>query len=330
MKIFLDLDKYVGNVPSPVIPLGNFDGIHMGHQEIFRVLRREAADCGGTTIVVTFHPHPLKVLCPERSPRLITSFTEKIELIRSCGIDILVCVAFTREFAKWEPDRFVDEILAKKLAVSKVLVGEDFRFGKDRKGDLIYLKKAGIRHGFSVRRIKPVKITGREASSTRIRYCIQKGLIRESSALLGRPYQISGVVQHGDQRGRELGFPTANIQSEAELLPPNGAYAVWVTLGNRTIPGIANLGVRPTFSGDRLCIEVHLFDFNEDIYTETLKIHFVEWLREERAFPGVRELVQQIKNDAGKAREVLRDSQILSQTLAEKNPPSRFLDHLER
>ncbi len=306
MKVHFKLEKLNESVPNPIITLGNFDGVHLGHQEIFRVLREEADACSGTTVVVTFEPHPLKVLCPERAPRLITTLEEKIQRIRSCGMDRLLCVPFTQEFATWAPGRFVEEILVGKLFARKVLVGEDFRFGKDRKGDLVYLRKAGTRHGFSVRKIKPVRVSGREASSTRVRYSVLKGLIRESSELLGRPYHISGIVEEGEKRGRELGFPTANLRSEAELLPPNGVYAVRAILGRKRFAAVANLGTKPTFAGSRFCIEVHLFDFNRDIYGEPMRIQFVDWIREERTFSGARDLVHQIQEDAQKAREALK------------------------
>jgi len=305
MEIFYRLDDIQEPFRNPVVTLGNFDGVHLGHQEIFRVLRSDAKECAGTTVVVTFQPHPLKVLCPERAPRLITTLDEKIERIRGCGVDVLLFIPFTKAFAAWDPGRFVEEILVRKLAASKVLVGEDFRFGKDRQGDLPYLRKAGTQHGFTVRKIKPVRVYGREASSTRIRYCVQKGLIRESSELLGRPYDISGTVEEGEKRGREIGFPTANLRTDAELLPPNGVYAVQVTLGADRLPGVASLGTKPTFAGTRFCIEVHLFDFQRDIYGEPIRIHFLEWIREERTFAGVRPLVAQIREDVKKAREIL-------------------------
>ena len=309
MKLFFDLESYSESFPRPVVTLGNFDGVHVGHQEIFRVLREEADALGGPTVVVTFHPHPLKILCPERAPRLITRLEEKIELVRACGNDVLLCLPFTRAFSTWGPDRFVGEILAGKLAASRVLIGEDFRFGRDRKGDMDTLRAAGTRYGFTVRSIPPVRITGREASSTRIRYCIQKGLIRESTALLGRLYTVSGVVEHGDRRGRELGFPTANVRTDAELLPPNGVYAVWVFLDDRVpLPGVASLGTKPTFAGKRFCVEVHLFDFAEDIYGTPLRVSFVEWLREERTFEGFHALAREIELDALKARRILAGS----------------------
>jgi len=308
MNVFFDLVTFQERVPNPIVTLGNFDGVHLGHQEIFRVLRAEADVCGGTTVVVTFQPHPLKVLCPERAPRLITDLEEKIELIRACGIDLLLCIPFTRTFANWEPDRFVEEILAGKLAARRILVGEDFRYGRDRKGDLETLRSAGKRYGFTVRYIPPVRITGREASSTRVRYCIQKGLIRESTAMLGRFYHISGVVEHGEHRGRELGFPTANLRTDAELLPPNGVYAVWATLDARHLPGVASLGTKPTFAGRRFCIEAHLFGFRENIYDAPLQLSFVEWIREERTFSDVPGLVSQIRHDASQARKILADA----------------------
>ena len=310
MQTHFDPGSLTASYPNPVITLGNFDGVHLGHQEIFRRLCREASENQGTSVVVTFYPHPLKVLCPERAPLLITTLSERIERVEACGIDVLLSVPFTRAFSQWTPNRFIREILVDKLGAAKILVGEDFRFGQDRKGNLDSLRRAGKKYGFSVRRIQPVKVYGREASSTRVRYSVQKGMIREATAVLGRPFCFAGVVEEGDRRGRELGFPTANLHTEAELLPPHGVYAVWVTMGDRTLPGVANLGTKPTFSGSRFAVEVHLFDFSEDIYGEPMAVHFVEWIREERTFPNADVLVQQMNVDVRKAQQVLRETRL--------------------
>ncbi len=308
MKVFFDLKDYSESFPNPVVTLGNFDGVHIGHQKIFETLAKEALSCQGTTVVVTFFPHPLKVLYPERSPLLLTTLDERIQLIRSCGNDVLVCVPFTEEFADWSAERFVREILVERLRAKKVLVGEDFRFGKDRRGDVTFLKKCGGEQGFSVRRVGPVKVHGREASSTRIRYFIQKGLIRESTSMLGRPHSLQGTVVEGEKRGKSLGFPTANLHTEAELLPPNGVYAVWVTLENAyRMPAVANLGTNPTFAGAHFSLEVHIFDFAEDIYGKPMKVELVEWIRQEQTFPNANALVDQIQEDVRRAWQILEN-----------------------
>jgi len=305
MKVYHDLKECCDSLPYPVVTLGNFDGIHRGHQEIFRILRQEAGANRGTALVITFFPHPLKVLHPDRAPRLITNLEDRIELMECCGIDRVLCLPFNEEFAGWDAERFVREILVQKLGIKKVLVGEDFRFGKNREGGINFLKKRGEPYGYTVRKIEPVQVDGMEISSTRIRQSIQEGRIRESTAMLGRPYNISGTVVTGDKRGRTLGYPTANLATEAELLPPNGVYAVRVVLGKERRPGVASLGIKPTFSGKQYSIEAHIFDFDQDIYGKPLRMEFIERIREERSFPDAHALVEQINRDAEQARQIL-------------------------
>ncbi len=305
MKVYHDLKEYGESLPYPVVTMGNFDGIHRGHQEIFRTLRQEAEAHGGTTLVITFFPHPLKVLHPDHAPRLITNLKERIKLMEGCGIDCVICLPFDEEFAGWDAERFVREILVGKIGARKVLVGEDFRFGRNREGDIAFLQARGRPFGYTVRKIKPVQVDGMEVSSTRIRQLIQKGRVRDSAALLGRPYDISGTVVTGEKRGRTLGFPTANLATEAELLPPNGVYAVRVALGKEQRPGVASLGVKPTFSGKRFSIEAHIFDFDRDIYGESIRMEFIEWIRDEKSFPDARALAEQIDRDAKQARHIL-------------------------
>jgi len=305
MKVYYDLKECEESLPYPVVTLGNFDGIHRGHQEIFRMLRLEAEANNGTALVITFFPHPLKVLHPDRAPRLITNLQDRVELMECCGIDRVLCLPFNEEFAGWDAERFVREILVQKLGIKRVLVGEDFRFGKDREGGTNFLTKRGQPYGYTVRKIDPVRVDGLEISSTRIRQSIQEGRIRESNAMLGRPYNISGTVVTGDKRGRTLGYPTANLGTEAELLPPNGVYAVRVVLGEDRLPGVASLGIKPTFAGRQYSIEAHIFDFDQDIYGQSLRLEFVERIREEKSFPGPDALVEQIHLDAQQARRIL-------------------------
>jgi riboflavin kinase/FMN adenylyltransferase len=305
MKVYYDLKECEESLPYPVVTLGNFDGIHRGHQEIFRMLRQEAEANHGTALVITFFPHPLKVLHPARAPRLITNIQDRVELMECCGIDHVLCLPFNEEFAGWDAERFVREILVRKLGIKRVLVGEDFRFGKNREGGLNFLRKHGEPFGYTVRKIEPVQVDGMEISSTRIRQSIQEGLIRESNAMLGRPYNISGTVVEGDKRGRTLGYPTANLATEAELIPPNGVYAVRVVLGEERLPGVASLGIKPTFAGQQYSIEAHIFDFDREIYGKSLRMEFVERIREEKSFPDPHALVEQINRDAQQARKIL-------------------------
>jgi len=188
-----------------------------------------------------------------------------------------------------------------------VLVGQDARFGKDREGDIDFLRKSAKRFHFSVREIEPVQVRGMETSSTKIRRCVEKGELRQSAAMLGRLYGITGTVCEGDKRGKSLGFPTANLSTDAELLPPNGVYAVWSTVGDTVMPGVANLGVKPTFSGKQFSIEVHLFDFDENIYGESIRMDFVERIREERTFPNAQALIDEMNKDSQKAKEILQE-----------------------
>lgn len=308
MKVYYDLKEYCDPLPYPVVTLGNFDGIHRGHQEIFRILRQEAEANHGTALVITFFPHPLKVLHPDRAPRLITNIQDRVELMECCGIDHVLCLPFNQEFAGWDAERFVREILARKLGIKRVLVGEDFRFGKNREGGVNFLRKHGDAFGYTVRKIEPVRIDGMEISSTRIRQSIQEGRIRESNAMLGRSYNISGTVVTGDKRGRTLGYPTANLATEAELIPPNGVYAVRVVLGEERKSGVASLGIKPTFSGKQYSIEAHIFDFDQDIYGRFLRMEFIERIREEKSFPDAHALVAQIDRDAEQARQILEQA----------------------
>ncbi len=305
MKAYYALEEMREPLPRPVVTMGNFDGIHRGHQQIFRALRKEAEAHRGTALVITFFPHPLKVLHPERAPRLITNIQDRIELMECHGIDAVLCLPFDQEFAAWEAERFVREILVERLGTKKVLVGEDFRFGRNREGGIRFLTKRGGAFGYEVQRVDPVRVGGLEVSSTRIRQSILEGRIRASAEMLGRPYTIKGKVVTGEKRGRDLGYPTANLETDAELIPPNGVYAARVVLGRERLPGVASLGVKPTFSGKKHSMEVHIFDFDRDIYGEPLRMEFIEWIREEKSFPDPRSLVEQIDRDAAQARRIL-------------------------
>ncbi len=307
MKVFYGLNDIQESLPNPVITIGNFDGVHLGHQKIFQDLKNEAKKIHGTDIIITFFPHPLKVLFPDKAPHLITTLDERLRLIRACGNEVIVCIPFTRAFSNLSAERFVQEILVEKFGVQEVLVGQDARFGKDREGDIDFLRKSAKRFHFSVREIEPVQVRGMETSSTKIRRCVETGELRQSAAMLGRLYGITGTVCEGDKRGKSLGFPTANLSTDAELLPPNGVYAVWSTVGDTVMPGVANLGVKPTFSGKQFSIEVHLFDFDENIYGESIRMDFVERIREERTFPNAQALIDEMNKDSQKAKEILQE-----------------------
>ncbi len=302
MKVIHNLTEYPSSLRNTVATLGNFDGVHRGHQKIFQALLDEAATRSAQALVVTFFPHPLKVLAPARAPRAITTLEERLRLVEACGVPLVLCLPFTVELARVAPADFVRDTLVDGLGVRMILVGEDFRFGRNREGDIHLLRRMGKEFGFDVRMIRPLRIGGEQVSSTRIRQLIQEGRVRESAQLLGRYYGFAGTVVRGDGRGRTLGIPTANLQTDSELLPPKGVYAVLTRLGDRRLPGVANLGTKPTFSGQSFAIEVHLFDFDEDLYGHSLRVEFVERLRDERRFESVQGLMEQMGRDLLEAR----------------------------
>jgi len=291
--------------PHPVVTLGNFDGIHLGHQAILRRVVQEARARQGTALVLTFHPHPLKILRPNQPFSLILSLREKLRLFAEQGIQGAILQHFTSSFSRLTPTEFVQQYLVEAIGVEKIIVGHNVSFGRNRAGRADTLEQLGREYGFDVEIVGPVLIAGREVSSTTVRTFLSAGEMREVTHLLGRPYTVSGRVEKGFQRGRGLGFPTANLRPRADVLLPNGVYAVIVIVGDQEISGVANVGINPTFGGNKRTIETHLFDFSADLYGQRLRVGFVERLRGERKFPSVQELVRQIQEDASRARALL-------------------------
>lgn len=291
--------------PHPVVSLGNFDGVHLGHQAILKRSVQEAQARQGTALVMTFHPHPLAVLRPDQPPALILSLREKLCLFATLGIQGVLLQRFTPQFSRLTAEEFVKGYLVEAIGVEKVIVGHNVSFGHKRTGRADVLERLGRIYGFAVETIGPVQVDGREVSSTEVRTLLSQGDMRTVKSLLGRHYTVSGWVEKGFQRGRGLGFPTANLRPRADLLLPNGVYAVVVEVGEQQVPGVANVGVNPTFGGNRKTIEAHLFDFSADLYGQRLRVGFIERLREERKFPSVQELVRQIQEDANRARVLL-------------------------
>jgi riboflavin kinase/FMN adenylyltransferase len=289
----------------PVVSLGNFDGVHIGHQAILRRLLQEATARQGTALVLTFHPHPLVVLRPDRPIALIVGLREKLALFAAAGVQKVILQRFTLPFARLTPAEFVQRYLVEAIGAEKVIVGHNVNFGRNREGRAETLQLLGQAHGFEVEIVGPVTVGAQEVSSTAVRTLLSTGQMREVERLLGRPYAVSGRVEKGFQRGRGIGFPTANLRPRAGLLLPNGVYAVRVEVGGQQVPGVANVGVKPTFGDHKRTIEAHLFDFSADLYGQRLCVEFVEHLRGERKFPSVQELVQQIQEDAQRARAVL-------------------------
>jgi riboflavin kinase/FMN adenylyltransferase len=305
MDVITDLAVYPKMLALPIMTIGNFDGVHLGHQLIFRTLRQRAREIGGTSLVLTFDPHPLKVLAPERCPALITPTAKKLSIIERCGLDVIVCLPFTRTLADLSPAAFVEQVLVRTIGIREIYVGYNFAFGKGRQGSIALLKELGQDHGFLVHTIEPVAIEGRVVSSSMIRQWIQQGSVDEAALLLGRFYSITGTVVEGYRKGRELGFPTANVHATDELIPGRGVYAVMVDWQGRPYEGVANIGFNPTFGRTQLSVEIHLLNFAEQLYGETVAVSFVKKIRDEQAFPSVADLVKQIGQDVEAAHTLL-------------------------
>ncbi len=307
MEIIRKEKEFKRSFKNPVLTIGNFDGVHVGHQRIFQLVKEKAKEIGGESIVYTFEPHPVEVLAPERRPLWITTLDEKLRLIEEQGIDATILANFTLKFASQIPEEFVRNILYDQIKVRQVFVGHDFTFGKDRRGNIALLKELGQKLGFTAEVVEAVRVGGTVVSSTRIREFVQKGEMEEAAKLLGRHYLLTGKVIHGHGRGsKKLGFPTANLKTTGVLFPKPGIYAVWAIYEGKRYDGVANLGWNPTFHDQKFSFEVHILHFNQEIYGEPLRVEFVERLRDEVTFRGPEELVAQIKKDISRARNILK------------------------
>lgn len=293
------------------LTIGNFDGVHLGHREIFRRVVNRAREMDGPAVVYTFVPHPLKFLAPGRAPKLICTQREKEVLIKASCIEVLICAPFDQRTADLLAHRFVREILVDKVGMRHLVIGYDYLFGKGREGNAELLQRMGAHLGFSVEVLGPISGGGPIYSSTRIRQMIAEGQVREVVELLGRNFSLEGHVVHGFKRGQKLGFPTANLQTDKELLPKPGVYAVKVKRGSEVIDGVLNIGHNPTFQVAGLSIEVHLFDFDDQLYGEDLRVFFVERLRDEMAFSDPAQLVQAVFRDIQRARDILGRAEIV-------------------
>jgi riboflavin kinase / FMN adenylyltransferase len=290
---------------KPVLALGNFDGLHRGHTKIIDRVRRVAAERGATSLVLTFDPHPPRIVRPDKAPALLMTLEQKLEALEKSGVQGVAIVRFTAELSRWEPETFVKTVLVDWLRVGEVWVGADFLFGRDRSGNFSLLRALGVHYGFRAEKIDPVRYKDFVVSSTRVRRLVSEGRVDEAGALLGHHVFIDGVVVKGAGRGRELGVPTANLETTNELLPPDGVYATTVTIDGVVHAGVTNIGVRPTFADvARTTIEVHLLDAERDLYGRTLRLGFVQRLRDERRFPDVDALKAQIDLDVRRARRL--------------------------
>jgi riboflavin kinase/FMN adenylyltransferase len=311
MRIIHDLTELTTVPRHTVATIGNFDGVHLGHRAIFRRVVAEARQAQGTATVITFNPHPLKLLAPERAPLLIDTYAERERLIAASRIDLLVCLPFTAALATLPATTFVTEILLRALGLKHLIVGYDYAFGRDRQGDAIFLQDCGERYGFTVEVLPPIKQNQDVYSSTRIRQLLLEGEVEAAASLLGRHFTLEGEVIHGAGRGRKLGFPTANLRTGKELLPKAGVYAVKVQHGAALLNGVVNIGKNPTFGENELSVEVHLLDIQANLYGETLRFYFVQRLRGEVRFAGVPELCAAIQSDIIRARQILSHARVI-------------------
>ena len=299
-------------LPRPIVTIGNFDGVHRGHRAILETVVGRAKDLGGVAVVYTFEPHPRKVLRPESAPGLLTTLDQKVELLEAAGVDAVIVEPFTREFARTEAREFIEQCLYERIRPVEVYVGYDFHFGRDREGSMRLLTELGPRLGFSVTIIPEVTVDDGDVNSTRIRELLAAGEPERAARLLGRPVTVRGAVVRGDERGRTLGFPTANLEPENEVLPASGVYAGHLRLLDDGEPArgarlraVTNVGRRPTFSGGETRAESHVLDFDGDLYGRRVEISFSLRLRAEQKFENVEALKRQIGADVEAARRKL-------------------------
>ncbi len=298
----------LAQIPGPVfLAIGVFDGVHLGHQAVISNAVRHAEDAGGTAVVVTFDPHPAKILRPQESPRLLTATQHKIALIRALGVSHLLVLTFDREFAATAPEEFVRRLVVSAKPLREICVGQEWSFGKNRGGNLALLERLGAESGFNVVGVEPVTSNGTIVSSTAIRKAVETGDFAAAARMLGRDYTVLGTVEEGQHVGRRLGFPTANLSAHSEQFPPNGVYVAQGTLRGERVRGVVNLGVRPTVAdgAPQRVLEFHLFDFDRDLYGEDIELRFLRYLRPERKFESLAALRAQITRDVDEARGIL-------------------------
>lgn len=304
MTITYSLDTLPKSIKDPVATIGNFDGVHSAHQAIFKKVTDRARDINGTSLVVTFEPHPIKVTSPEKAKPLITPLEQKVELVSKYGIDILLIIEFTIEFAATSARDFVKQVLVDKIGTKEMVVGYDYAFGHSREGNINLLREMGREFGFKLHSVGPVYVGKSLVSSTSIRNLIIEGDVTEARRLLGRNYQVRGDVIRGRNRGGLLmGYPTANLKLVDELIPKEGVYIVTVELDDKIYQGLTNIGYNPTFGDKTLSVETHIFDLSGDIEKKKIRINFLLRLRDEIAFATAEELSQQISRDIRQARE---------------------------
>jgi riboflavin kinase / FMN adenylyltransferase len=307
MEVFRDIEDFRRPEMKTVVTMGNFDGLHLGHQALVANAVAEAKRSVTPSLVFTFDPHPLKLLAPERAPQMIVNQRDKMDMLKALGVDAVIVQRFDRRFASIDAEDFVRRYLIERLNLSKIWLGRDLRFGRARAGDAEDLIRWGSSLGFSVGIVEPILVEGKRISSSRIRQLIEQGRVDEVPPMLGRYHFISGSIVNGHHRGRELGFPTANLAAATELIPADGIYATTVELQNQRWLSVSSVGHNPTFGEGLRTIETYVLDFAQDIYGEMVKLSFVQRIREERKFAQIEHLVTQMHEDVRAARAVFEN-----------------------
>jgi riboflavin kinase / FMN adenylyltransferase len=308
MRIFNDLST-LPKAENTILTLGIFDGVHLGHKKIIEKLKKKAALLNCRNIVITFSPHPRNVISGNGVIKLLTTTEEKIKLFEEIGIENLLILNFTKEFSQLSSETFFKEYIIEKIGIKEIIVGYDHHFGKGRSGDVNTLRKMGVEFGFDVTTVEPFKINEEAVNSTKIRKALSEGNMKIANTFLGRGYSFSGSVVEGDKRGRELGFPTANIKidNEEKLLPSLGIYAVEFMFDGEVHKGLLSIGVRPTFyNSGNIIPEVYLYDFNREIYNKNISVKIIDWVRGEEKFPSAEALVEQMQKDKIKGLEIFK------------------------
>lgn len=306
MKIYQSSQEAKGKIKKAVVALGNFDGVHLAHQKLFDVTQKLARSLKGKACVYTFFPHPVKVLSPLSAPLLITTLQQKIKILEKSKIAFLILEPFISDFAHLSPEEFFEKILLQKLNIAGIVVGYDFTFGAKRGGNAELLFKLCKQRNIPCKIVEAQHKQNTLISSSQIRHFVRSGEVAQAQELLGRPFELSGEVVKGEGVGKSLGFPTANILVENELIPGNGVYATYAKIGLRNYPSLTNIGFRPTFGGKRLSIETHLLKFKKNIYGKKIRIQFLKKMRDEVHFSSVPELITQIQQDVAAAHKIFR------------------------
>lgn len=307
MQVFRTFEELAKHSHKVCLAIGVFDGVHLGHQRVIGQARDDARAIGGTSVVLSFDPHPLRVLRPDKAPLLLTSTDHKVALMGKLGADACLLLTFDKEFSLTPAEQFIEAVVRRTNQLQEICVGTRFRFGRDRAGDVALMESLAPTYGFVAKEIKSVKLGDEMISSTAIRQHVLNGQLDRAAEMLGRPFSILGTVETGDHRGRELGFPTANLDPHNEVLPPDGVYVVRVVIGAERFGGVVNIGTRPTFADaqPRRVLEVHILDLTRELYGQDLEVAFVSKLRNEQKFGSVAELKTQIAADIGTARSLL-------------------------